>query len=293
MALTPAPTPADFPPEFPPPWASAWGDDPFGLWAEWQIADQVQRMRWIAPGEFMMGSPADEPERDRDEGPAHRVRLTQGFWLADTACTQAMWAAVMDGANPSHFTGDGRRPVENVSWDDVASFVQRLAKRLALPDDEPGLTTEAEWEYACRAGTESAFSFGDHITPGQVNYDGNHPFDAAPKGLYRETTVPVASLPANAWGLYEMHGNVWEWCADDLRDYSDDAKPGEVAQDPTGPQENGPEARRAVRGGAWFSPARNCRSAGRDARRRGDRFGNLGFRLALRSTSPAQGPEGQ
>ncbi len=275
-------------------------DRSFGAFADLTLHGVTQRFRYLAPGEFWMGSTDAERARLRDadyerwacnESPRHRVRLTQGFWLADTACTQALWAALMDGRNPSGFTGDERRPVEEVSWDDVQTFLQRLQP--LLPEGcIAALPTEAQWEYACRAGTESAFSFGDNITPGQVNYDGNHPFDEAPKGLYRETTVPVASLPANPWGLCEMHGNVWEWCADDLRDY-DDVMPGEVAQDPTGPQEPGPEAPRAVRGGSWIGAARNCRSAYRDAGRRGSRARDLGFRLALRSTSPAQGPEGR
>ncbi|MEZ4632806.1 MAG: formylglycine-generating enzyme family protein [Deinococcales bacterium] len=116
------------------------------------------------------------------------------------------------GSNPSHFKGNRQLPVECVSWDDVQSFLKRLNNQgygwaFSLP-------TEAEWEYACRAGTQTPFSFGSHINPNQVNYDGNYPYNGASEGLYRKRTVAVGSLPCNGWGLYEMHGNVWEWCED-------------------------------------------------------------------------------
>ncbi|MDP2867443.1 MAG: formylglycine-generating enzyme family protein [Methyloversatilis sp.] len=161
------------------------------------ISGFTQRLRWIEPGEFWMGSPEDEPERWEGEGPRHRVRIGRGFWLADNACTQALWAAVM-GSNPSHFhEGEDapQRPVENVDWDDVQKFLSLL--NLHLPDTLVSLPTEAEWEYACRAGTQTPFSFGADITTAQVNYDGNHPYAGGAKGLYRQTTVPVKSLPAN------------------------------------------------------------------------------------------------
>ncbi len=111
----------------PPTCAFAWGDDAYGLWIDVEFGSVVQRFRWIEPGEFRMGSPADEPERQEREGPRHRVRLTTGFWLADTACTQALWMAVMGGENPSGFQEDPRNPVEKVSWDDVSAFLRRVA----------------------------------------------------------------------------------------------------------------------------------------------------------------------
>ncbi len=275
-----------FPRPFPPPFADAWGDDPFGLWAEVVLSPDagavVQRLRWIEPGTFWMGSPGDEPERYNDEGPQHAVTLTRGFWLADTACTQALWQAVM-GENPSDFRGPDR-PVEQVSWHDVQDFLRRL--EALVPGCDAGLPTEAEWEYACRAGTVTPFSFGATISPAQVNYDGNFPYDGGDKGEFRRQTVAVKSLPPNAWGLYEMHGNVWEWCADGLRTYD-----GAAQVDPRGPEDLESEtAHRVRRGGSWFGEAGRARSAYRFARRPGDRPRILGFRLCLRSREPSQVP---
>lgn len=252
------------------------GYDEYGLYADLDIEGVIQRFRWIEPGTFLMGSPNDEPERGYHEGPRHAVTLTQGFWLADTACPQGLWEAVM-GNNPSRFKGS-ERPVENVSWHDAQGFLRKLEE--LLPGMRADLPTEAEWEYACRAGTETPFSFGANITPEQANYDGNHPYAGGEKGLYRGKTVAVKSLPPNAWGLYEMHGNVWEWCADGLRDYS--ATP---MVDPVGPQEAG-RSPRAVRGGSWNDYAGWVRSAYRSRSDPGDAFVNLGFRLCLRSIKP-------
>ncbi len=265
-----------FPVPFPLPWASDWGeDDEHGLWMALTLGDVRQVFRWIAPGRFLMGSPAAEPERYGDEV-QHEVTLSHGFWLADTACPQAFWQAVM-GTNPSKFRDDPRHPVEQVSWDDVEAFITELQRR--LPGLPARLPTEAEWEYACRAGTTTPFSFGDHITPNLVNYDGNHPYAGGEKGLYRQKTVPVASLPANPWGLYEMHGNVYEWCADWYGDY-----PTEPQVDPQGPQSGG---NRVLRGGSWDYYGRSVRSADRDWIEPGYRYGHIGFRLALGQAVPA------
>ena len=190
-------------------------------------------------------------------------------------------------------------PVERVSFDDVARFLHRL-KIEFTEGCNAGLPTEAQWEYACRAGTEAAFAFGDTINPQQVNYDGNEPYGNAAKGLYRERTVPVKALPANRWGLFQMHGNVWEWCDDYGRDYGRNDAETAVADgfvlDPAGQRGSGPEARRAVRGGSWVRIAGLARSACRASFPRGGRSRSLGFRFALRSTSqgPAEpaGPEG-
>ena len=257
-------------------------DAPHGPYADLTVTTRhgtaIQRLRWIEPGTFLMGSPEDELERSRDEGSQHPVTLTKGFWLADTACTQALWQTVM-GSNPSHFMVDNQRPVESVSWEDIQGFLRNLER--LMPESEAKLTTEAQWEYACRAGTVTPFSFGEQITPEQVNYDGNHPYAGGKKGKFREATVAVKSLPPNDWGLYQMHGNVWEWCADGQRRY--DGKP---QQDPEGQALTGKEAHRAIRGGSWIDAARGARSAYRDADRPGDSDRILGFRFSLRSIEP-------
>ena len=268
------------PPLFPLPCASAWGDDAHGLWVEVAIAGVVQCFRWIEPGEFWMGSPLGEPERSENEGPRHGVRLTAGYWLADTACTQALWQAVM-GDNSSRFQENPSNPVEQVSWDDVNAFLQRVEEM--LPGVQARLPSEAEWEYACRAGSDTPFHFGETISPDQANYNGDHPYAGGEKGLYRGKTVPVKSFAPNAWGLYEMHGNVWEWCADGLREYDS-----EMHEDPRGPEGDAP---RVVRGGSWFDDAGSLRSACRDGWPRDFRLHDLGFRFSLRSTSQAANAE--
>ena len=248
-------------------WATGFGLDAYGLYAVFAIEGVEQRMRWIAPGEFVMGSPTDEPERS-DTETQHHVILSRGLWLATTACTQGMWQAVM-GENPSHFKG-AERPVEQVSWEEVQAFIARLNERIPGQAFRP--PTEAEWEYACRAGTTTPFWFGGQITPEQVNYDGNHPYAGGAKGLHRGATVDVRSLPCNNWGLHEMHGNVWEWCADWYGAY-----PGNTLIDPMGPitGEN-----RVLRGGSWLNHGREARSAQRLANRPSDRIFNMGFRVA-------------
>ncbi len=252
-----------------PKWASAMGCDRFGLYAEFNISGVTQRMRWICPGTFMMGSPETESER-RDNETRHQVTLTQGYWLADTACTQELWEAVME-ENPSDFKG-AERPVEQVSWKDVQRFVERIN----VLDAELGLRlpTEAEWEYACRAGTETPFAFGEQITTVQANYDGNHPYNDGPKGPYRKETIKVKALAEgiNTWGLQQMHGNVWEWCADWYGDYPE----GEVV-DPVGPP--GGEDR-VLRGGGWIFYGRYARSAQRSLYTPVYRYDYIGFRLA-------------
>ena len=276
---------------FPPPWASSWGDDPFGLWADFTVADVVQRMRWIEAGSFMMGSPPDEQGRYDDEGPQHRVHIGQGFWLADTACTQGLWLALM-GQNPSHFQSEGadalQLPVEKISWHDAQAFLQTLAKH--LPAGLWTLPTEAEWEYACRAGTATPFYFGANISTAQVNYDGNYPYGGAEKGEYRERTLPVKALPANAWGLYQMHGNVWEWCDDEWQDHylPDEAlDPGLADLLARASGEVG-RASRVIRGGSWLINARYARSAYRPHNTPDGRRISLGLRFACRSRSQAR-----
>ena len=241
-----------------PDWAETLGRDHFGLYAEFRVRDVVQRLRWINPGEFSMGSPEDEAERLDDEI-QHEVILSQGFWLADTACTQALWKVMM-GENPSHFKGP-ERPVEQVSWEEATAFIKKLNGQITGLNLR--LPTEAEWEYACRAGTQTPFWFGDNITTDQVNYDGNFPYAGGEKGEYRQQTVEVKSLPSNGWGLYQMHGNVWEWCTDWYDKY-----PEGPVTDPGGPDSG---EGRVLRGGCWSNVGGSVRSAQRVSFTPGDR----------------------
>ncbi|MCB1874475.1 MAG: formylglycine-generating enzyme family protein [Chromatiales bacterium] len=245
MILDPNPNP------FPPAWAVAWGEDSFGLWLAFEIGGVRQVMRWIVPGRFEMGSPEDEPERWAEMETQHQVTITRGYWLADTACTQELWQAVM-GENPARFNEDPQNPVERVSWNECQRFLEQANKQL---QEGPGLRlpTEAQWEYACRAGSKGPFSWGDTLSTEQANYNGGYPYNNGPKGEYRNRTVPVLSFEPNPWGLYQMHGNVWEWCADWR-----DAYPPEPAVDPTGPAEG---HQRVLRGGGWIVSGRLLRSA--------------------------------
>jgi len=255
------------PSQFPPDWAGEWGQDRYGLWAALVYRGIAQVFRWIRPGTFMMGSPDDEPERDDDET-RHEVTLTRGFWLADTVCTQALWQAVMND-NPSEFKGE-ELPVDSVSWEDCQTFLEQINNFLSGLN--LGLPTEAQWEYACRAGIRTPFSFGRTISTAQANFDGNFPYAGADKGEFRETTVPVKALPCNDWGLYQMHGNVLEWCRGWYGDYEL-----EHLVDPEGP-DTGED--RVLRGGSWYVRARGLRSAFRGRFRPSDRYFNFGFRLA-------------
>ena len=257
------------PPLFPAAWAVAWGEDAYGLWHAFELGGVRQVMRWIAPGRFVMGSPEHERGRFDDET-QHGVTLTKGFWLAETACTQALWQAVT-GENPAHFSDDPEQPVEQVSWLDCVAFVERInAER------EDGLVlrlpTEAEWEYACRAGTRTAFSFGDALSTELANYRGSWDLSGELEGENRQRTLPVKHFQPNPWGLYQMHGNVWEWCADWSADY-----PAGAVTDPTGPADG---QDRVLRGGAWFDFGRFLRSACRIGDGPGIRDRRIGLRLA-------------
>ncbi len=217
----------------------------------------------------MMGSKGEG--RDEDEK-QHPVRLSDGYWLGDTAVTQTLWQAVTDG-NPSEFKDNPNNPVEQVSWNDVDDFIRQLNTRIEGFD--AGLPTEAQWEYACRAGTATPFSFGDTITTDQVNYDGNYPYRKNDdKGEFREQTITVKSLPPNSWGLYQMHGNVWEWCADWYDEYP---VAEELLVDPRGPESGD---FRVLRGGSWFLYAWGCRSARRVWDVPGFAGDGIGFRLS-------------
>lgn len=227
-----------------------------------------QVFRWIEPGIFAMGSPENEPGRWEGET-QHSVTLKQGYWLADSTVTQALWQAVMNENNPSNFKGENR-PVDSVSWDDAQAFIDKMNGM--KPELCLCLPTEAQWEYACRAETETPFSFGPQIDSDLVNFDGTNPYNKGKHSQYRQEKVEVKSLSANAWGLHEMHGNVFEWCQDWYGDYSSQA-----VTDPQGPESGD---LRVLRGGSWFSGGRYCRSAYRRDYSPGFANLNIGFRLA-------------
>ncbi len=255
----------------PPPWATVMGHDANGLWARIQVGSASATLRWIPPGSFLMGSPEYEDGRYNDEGPQHHVELTAGYWLLDTPCTQELWRAVMDN-NPSQFKCMNH-PVESVNWNQAAEFCQRLQAQLLVAGDGTRgtfrLPTEAEWEYACRAGaTTPTYTGGSEREQLEqlAWYDDNS----------EGTTQPVAAKRPNEWGLYDMLGNVWEWCADLYAAYN--AVP---VVNPEGPGEG---SYRVIRGGSWGTPARHVRAACRRRNRPDNRLVHLGFRFATDCT---------
>jgi len=237
----------------------------------------------IPAGSFMMGSPDTEKNSYADERPQHRVNVV-AFFMGKYPVTQAQWRVVAGltkvkidlSPDPSNFKGNNR-PVEQVSWLEVREFCARLSKHSGR---EYRLPSEAEWEYACRAGTTTPFHFGETIAPELVNYDGENPYGDAPKGEYRKQTTDVGSLKvSNAFGLFDMHGNVWEWCADDWHD--------SYAGAPTDSQVwindiknyEAPETKKLLRGGSWVVDAQYCRSANRDQCDAHGRYDFIGFRV--------------
>jgi formylglycine-generating enzyme required for sulfatase activity len=206
------------------------------------------KFAWIPAGTFTMGSPKEEKERDANET-QHKVTLTRGFYMGVHLVTQEQWQEVM-GTNPSFFKGEKNLPVEQVSWDDCQEFIKKLRekdKKLCR------LPTEAEWEYSCRAGTKTPFHFGETISTDQTNYNGNFAYGTGKKGVFRAKTTPVDTFPANAWGLFDLHGNVWQWCQDWYGDY-----PPKDVVDPQGPEKG---IFRVQRGGSWLGNPGICRSA--------------------------------
>jgi formylglycine-generating enzyme required for sulfatase activity len=224
----------------------------------------------IPGGTFWMGSPANEAERGDNESPQHQVTVPS-FFMGKYPLTQAQYQAIM-GHNPSYFIGNNR-PVETVSWDHAVTFCRKLSQRTGK---NYRLPSEAEWEYACRAGTKTPFSFGDNITTDLVNYNGNYPYKSAPKGKYREQTTDVGNFPPNAFGLYDMHGNVWEWCEDDWHEnYINAPINGSAWKNRSGSNI------KLLRGGSWYYFARYCRSALRLKDSRGLCYRLYGFRVVF------------
>jgi len=242
-----------------PTWASAAGADMQGSWADLTVNGVVQRMRYIPAGTFTMGSAKGETNRYIAEK-QHRVTISSGYWLADSECTQAMWQAVME-STPSQFTGDTNRPVEMVSYDDCLGFISRLNG--SNSESVFRLPTEAQWEYACRAEWTTPYNglLLDAVGWFCKNSDGK--------------THAVKQKQSNAWGLYDMHGNVGEWCADWINDY------GDMVTDPLGPTSG---SYRVIRGGSWDLNARDCRSACRYNSEPVNRGNGLGFRLSVQCT---------
>lgn len=209
----------------------------------------------LIPGKtFIMGSPSNEPERNDDEGPQHKVTVPS-FYLGKYQVTQALWEAIM-GTNPSNFKG-ANRPVEQVSWNEAVGFCQKLSEKIGK---DYRLPSEAEWEYACRAGTTTPFYFGQTITPEIANYNGTSTYGNGPKGEDRQQTTEVGSFPPNAFGLYDMHGNVWEWCQDHWHENFSGAPTNGSAW-----IEGGDNSRRVFRGGSWLNNPGLCRSASRSS----------------------------
>ncbi len=224
----------------------------------------------IPAGKFMMGS-----NEYGDEQPIHEATLRE-FWMGKYAVTNAQWQAIM-GTKPSEkydvkFQGENQ-PVIGVSWDNAKEFCQKASQKTGKSIRLP---SETEWEYACRAGTTTPFHFGETITPDLVNYNGNNPYGDAPKGEYREKTVNVDSFSPNAWGLYQMHGNVWEWCEDVWHENYNG-----IPQDGSAWLSGGEQVKRLLRGGSWINDAGNCRSAFRLRWDAGSRFNSFGFRVVV------------
>lgn len=228
-----------------------------------------------------------------------QVRISKGIWMAATECTQGQWEAVM-GSNPSKFKGGKDLPVERVSWEDCQSFITKLNSSTSLPGGlKFALPTEAQWEYACRAGTESVFAFGDTLTSSQANFNGNYPCGSIEKGVYLEKTSKVGSYNANAWGLHDMHGNAYEWCMDAWDGSSklpggtdplctlgsnNVLRGGSWAGSSELPDGTDPlrtfYSSHVLRGGSWDSFGHYCRSAFRYKNASDYRYFCLGFRLA-------------
>ena len=247
-------------------------------------------MMLIPGGTFIMGSPEEEEDSNDSERPQHEVTI-KPFWLGQYQVTQAQWKFVAKlpqvnkelNPDPSRFKGDGstsltnNRPVEQVSWYDAVEFCDRLSNHTKR---QYRLPSEAEWEYACRAGTKTPFHFGETITTDLANYNGNYTYGQGPKGVYREKTKEVGSFEvANNFGLYDMHGNVWEWCLDDWHDNYTDAPADGSAWFSSDDKLSDKTGRAVLRGGSWVYIPQYCRSAFRFYYSRDFHYHVIGFRV--------------
>ena len=250
------------------------------------IKDVEYAFRWCPAGTFMMGSPEDEGGTEPDAlgmlwEIQHQVTLTHGFWMLETEVTQGMWESVM-GSNPSQFKGT-KRPVETISWFDCQEYIKKLNELLAGTPGAPvefkfSLPTEAQWEYACRAETDTAYHFGNILNNDQANF-GHSIFEKPLKG-----TSEVGSYSANAWGLHDMHGNVFEWCLDWFDVYPNRAVTDPIQSFPTSKGLLMGKTERVVRSGDWNSVAWGCRSASRATAEPTKRSNAYGFRFVLVGT---------
>ena len=253
----------------------------------------------VPSGEFLMGCPEGE-NGDEDERPQHPVSV-ESFLMGQTPITQEQWAVVAGwekvveylNPDPSQFKGDPRRPVEQISWRDAIEFCARLRRKT---QKDYRLPTEAQWEYACRAGTTTPFYFGETLSTELANFDGNYTYGPGSKGEYREGTTPVKSFPANAWGIYDMHGNVYEWCLDPWHNsYQDKTQTDSEVWDEEQSAEQylldennviqllSNQRIRVLRGGSWDSIPWYCRGAYRLGRDPDNRLNNfIGFRVVCR-----------
>ena len=217
----------------------------------------ILEMVKIPGGSFIMGSPENEKKSHDNERPQHQVNI-QSFFIGKFQVTQELYQAIT-GKNPSRFQGK-KRPVEKVNWFDAVKFCEQLSK---LAGKEYRLPSEAEWEYACRAGSTTPFHFGQTITTELANYNGNYTYGAAPKGVFRGTTIDVGSFPGNPFGLYDMHGNVWEWCLDDWHNNYNGAPIDGSAWFDENNNLSQKQGRPVLRGGSWVELPKYCRSASR------------------------------
>lgn len=272
--------------DFPPAWASAWGDDRYGLWADLVVGGVTQRMRWIEPtvgNEFWMGSSQRERDSIKDEeirkwanqneSMLSLVHFEDGFWLSDTPCTQSLWTAVTGHTSPELNVNarQGLHPVIGISYYDARNFLDQL-KSVTPSIGIATFPTEQQWEYACRADTQTAFWWGDTFKHQMANVSKNAK-GAKAKNI---TTTPVKHYPPNPWGLYDMHGNVGEWCD----------KPWWIFPDPEGPAAQMQIGQVAtVRGGSWMFPASRARAAFRYIADLNQSGTTQGFRFVLSSAN--------